>query len=407
MSRTLPVVTALLLSSTLLGCDKHERRCNLIERQVGTHEGFYAPGDAGYADWGFPLETPPQPRVRRSWTSLSLEEQRRVLDAFVALKQVKVGSGDPGSERADYTSLCSELGLEPYERNLYDYYVEAHTNAFLSMGTDAEPHHAMSHMGPQFLPWHRYLLLRVEADMAEILGDPEFAMPYWDWEDCQEGELCELVFNEDAMGGPGSCEDEGKDVTGYLADQGFQVNIQTDWDAISFKINSIVCEPRPLRREVGCSELAPLPASAEQTQGIFDRYVYDDAPYNSCDTEEDVSFRQYLEGYTNDDTVITCVGAGCQMHSAGHIYIGGDMFHSSASPNDPMFFLHHANVDRLWAAWQQRNLDMGGEMAVDHGNPGYPEMWRGSMFVWEDVHAEDVFDYEALGYVYEALPEEG
>lgn len=22
------------------------------------------------------------------------------------------------------------------------------------------------------------------------------------------------------------------------------------------------------------------------------------------------------------------------------------------SPNDPVFFLHHANVDRLWATWQ-------------------------------------------------------
>jgi hypothetical protein len=22
------------------------------------------------------------------------------------------------------------------------------------------------------------------------------------------------------------------------------------------------------------------------------------------------------------------------------------------SPNDPLFWLHHANVDRLWAIWQ-------------------------------------------------------
>jgi tyrosinase len=24
----------------------------------------------------------------------------------------------------------------------------------------------------------------------------------------------------------------------------------------------------------------------------------------------------------------------------------------SSSPNDPVFFLHHCNVDRIWAAWQ-------------------------------------------------------
>jgi tyrosinase len=26
------------------------------------------------------------------------------------------------------------------------------------------------------------------------------------------------------------------------------------------------------------------------------------------------------------------------------------------SPNDPIFFLHHANVDRLWAHWQTQRL---------------------------------------------------
>jgi tyrosinase len=27
----------------------------------------------------------------------------------------------------------------------------------------------------------------------------------------------------------------------------------------------------------------------------------------------------------------------------------------STSPNDPVFFLHHCNVDRIWYAWQLRN----------------------------------------------------
>ena len=28
---------------------------------------------------------------------------------------------------------------------------------------------------------------------------------------------------------------------------------------------------------------------------------------------------------------------------------------SSTSPNDPVFYLHHANVDRIWSAWRQRH----------------------------------------------------
>ena len=39
-------------------------------------------------------------------------------------------------------------------------------------------------------------------------------------------------------------------------------------------------------------------------------------------------------------------------HGAVHIAIGGDM-NSPASPTDPLFFMHHANVDRLWYQWQE------------------------------------------------------
>jgi len=42
-----------------------------------------------------------------------------------------------------------------------------------------------------------------------------------------------------------------------------------------------------------------------------------------------------------------------QYHNTVHMYVGGNtMPFPSISPNDPMFWLHHANVDRLWAQWQ-------------------------------------------------------
>ncbi|KAI1845200.1 hypothetical protein JX266_008747 [Neoarthrinium moseri] len=51
-------------------------------------------------------------------------------------------------------------------------------------------------------------------------------------------------------------------------------------------------------------------------------------------------------------------------HGAIHNSIGGDMV-PSTSPNDPLFFLHHSQVDRLWWIWQQkdpmtRNSDYSG-----------------------------------------------
>jgi tyrosinase len=39
------------------------------------------------------------------------------------------------------------------------------------------------------------------------------------------------------------------------------------------------------------------------------------------------------------------------IHGGVHMAVGGDMA-GPASPTDPLFFLHHANIDRLWAAWQ-------------------------------------------------------
>jgi tyrosinase len=42
-------------------------------------------------------------------------------------------------------------------------------------------------------------------------------------------------------------------------------------------------------------------------------------------------------------------------HNAGHRFIGGHMA-GSFSPNDPVFWMHHANVDRIWAHWQTFQL---------------------------------------------------
>ena len=45
-------------------------------------------------------------------------------------------------------------------------------------------------------------------------------------------------------------------------------------------------------------------------------------------------------------------------HGAIHLAIWGDMRTdgtNNSSPNDPLFYMHHSNVDRVWASWQ--NLD--------------------------------------------------
>jgi tyrosinase len=42
------------------------------------------------------------------------------------------------------------------------------------------------------------------------------------------------------------------------------------------------------------------------------------------------------------------------VHGGVHNAVGGDMA-TAASPSDPLFWLHHANIDRLWSKWQKQH----------------------------------------------------
>ena len=44
-------------------------------------------------------------------------------------------------------------------------------------------------------------------------------------------------------------------------------------------------------------------------------------------------------------------------HLAGHLFISGydnDIF---TSPGDPLFWFHHAQVDRIWSIWQALDFE--------------------------------------------------
>ncbi len=38
-----------------------------------------------------------------------------------------------------------------------------------------------AHSGPIFLPWHRYMLIRLEDHLRRVLDDDKFRIPYWNW----------------------------------------------------------------------------------------------------------------------------------------------------------------------------------------------------------------------------------
>ena len=51
-------------------------------------------------------------------------------------------------------------------------------------------------------------------------------------------------------------------------------------------------------------------------------------------------------------------------HDTGHNWIGGHMARW-ASPTDPAFWFHHAQVDRIWALWQQNHPNEIADLSGD------------------------------------------
>merc|ERR1712065_93914 len=104
-----------------------------------------------------------------------------------------------------------------------------------------------------------------------------------------------------------------------------------------------------------------------------------------------------------------CIGLEGFIHGVAHVMIGGDMGRME-SPNDPIFYMHHANVDRLWHVWQKlenTNEDtyLGWDPAhnKDSDLDDVMDMGYASKYA-SNVKVADLIHIEQLGYSYSAGP---
>jgi tyrosinase len=206
--------------------------------------------------------------------------------------------------------------------SIYDFFVAWHHQSMMLFTPPTQRDRNSAHSGPAFLPWHRYYLLRFEGYMRSAIGDPNFRIPYWDWS-------ADAVLSDPRQSPIWSQEVLGR----FTSPAVWQVRIVPAEQGLTR-----LPQPRPLDRTLGVLEDA-LPTLDAVRAVLRDQVLYDAPPYNSFST----GFRNYLEGWEGP----------ARIHNAVHVWIGGDMA-DSTSPNDPVFFLHHCNVDRIWHAWRIR-----------------------------------------------------
>ncbi|KAJ2343617.1 hypothetical protein GGF43_005655, partial [Coemansia sp. RSA 2618] len=78
--------------------------------------------------------------------------------------------------------------------------------------------------------------------------------------------------------------------------------------------------------------------------------------YNNGNTINPIYSPEYIQSLLSRSTNMAQLRPAIEysLHGAIHLAMGGDMV-ASYSPNDFVFWLHHANIDRLWFVWQMQN----------------------------------------------------
>ncbi|HKQ99850.1 MAG TPA: tyrosinase family protein [Pyrinomonadaceae bacterium] len=194
-----------------------------------------------------------------------------------------------------------------------------------------------AHRGPIFLPWHRVMLMVLERNLQRVLTDANFGLPYWNW--AADGDLpaaqqkTALIWRANCMGGQGDPIQTGPFAFRPADPNTWRVRI------VANSQGSLVSVNRGLRRFFG-DDIATLPT----TQSVINALAL--TPYDRANWDTSAGgFRNRVEGWSNDVS-------GPGLHNRVHVWVGGDMS-PSTSPNDPIFYMNHCNVDRLWEAWMR------------------------------------------------------
>ncbi|WKY15863.1 hypothetical protein Q1695_000946 [Nippostrongylus brasiliensis] len=213
-------------------------------------------------------------------------------------------------------------GFLSVRNSIYQTLSTAHSNVNQSPG---------AHSGPNFLPWHRELLKRLEFGIrttaVTVNGQTAYPyanmfVPYWDSTLDDNINLymglssdTSMMFSSNLMGSV---------ISGDLVDGQFANFVGT----------------------IG-----------EVTQRSLDQYpnqlyLFQAATVNTIVTQQTVN--QVLAATAGDSGCPAVPNSNIELrHGDVHVWMGGFMQTITTSTNDPIFFLHHSFIDNIWEQWRQ------------------------------------------------------
>ncbi|TEB19464.1 Di-copper centre-containing protein [Coprinellus micaceus] len=256
-------------------------------------------------------------RLRREWRDLSLRDKHAYIRAVKCLQ-----------------TLPAKDESLPEKITRYEEFVVSHTGA-------SEGVHGVG----QFLPWHRALGFLYETALREECGY-KGPFPFWDWPRDADGSkpLKESPLFDAATGfGPDGTP--GTYTTLPNADPlppGFNTSLPPytppQWNCVTsgpFANLTLHLGPGKSQNFDHCLTRA--------VQEEF-RYLLQTPNIKNIMSQKDYdSFWNSLDGWPFKDWAL---------HDGGHFAVSGDLTNYYTSPNEPLFYLHHSGLDRLWWKWQ-------------------------------------------------------
>lgn len=267
-------------------------------------------------------------RIRKSYSALSQYER---LDYLKSVKCL----------------ITKRPHLDAYDRTIpgiksrTDEFTYAHLNQTNFM-----------HVSGLFLPWHRQFMWAYEEALRNECGY-KGAVPYWDWAEFSDDQSKSPIFDgsETSFGSNGEAIPHGVQsgvIPGILLNGTFPFPVTRDPGTGG----GCVTDGYFKNMTVHLGPVVPANNTQDNLYGEKDNPRCLKRDFDNRVSQASLNPSAVAALMQSPDIHAFRPSMDANMHPSSHRFGGGDIFDLFTSPNDPVFYLLHSQIDRLWTVWQ-------------------------------------------------------